>query len=140
MRRRQAGRTSVAAVFVRFLLIWLLSAVAFAITSWVLPGMDVSGGFFGYLWVSLLFGLVNGIIGTLLRLFTLPLIFLTLGLFSLVVTALMLQLTDSLSSHLTIDEFFWTAIWAALILACINVLLDLVVRGVIMRQSANDLR
>jgi putative membrane protein len=140
MRRRRAGRTSVAAVFVRFLLIWLLSAVAFAITSWVLPGMDVSGGFFGYLWVSLLFGLVNGIIGTLLRLFTLPLIFLTLGLFSLVVTALMLQLTDSLSSHLTIDEFFWTAIWAALILACINVLLDLVVRGVIMRQSANDLR
>jgi putative membrane protein len=127
-------------VFVRFLLIWLLSAVAFAITSWILPGMDVSGGFFGYLWVSLLFGLVNGIIGTLLRLFTLPLIFLTLGLFSLVVTALMLQLTDSLSSHLTIDEFWWTAIWAAVILACINVLLDVVVRGLIMRQPATDLR
>ena len=127
-------------MFVRFLLIWLLSAVAFAITSWVLPGMDVSGGFFGYLWVSLLFGLVNGIIGTLLRLFTLPLIFLTLGLFSLVVTALMLQLTDSLSSHLTIDEFWWTAIWAAVILACLNVLLDVVVRSVIMRQPANDLR
>jgi len=127
-------------VLVRFLLIWLLSAVAFAITSWVLPGMDVSGGFFGYLWVSLLFGLVNGIIGTLLRLFTLPLIFLTLGLFSLVITALMLQLTDSLSDHLTIDEFFWTAIWAAVILAVINVVLDVVVRRMIMPPPANDLR
>ena len=139
MRRRRAGRTSVAPVFVRFLLIWLLAAVAFAITSWVLPGMDVSGGFFGYLWVSLLFGLVNGIIGTILRVFTLPLIFLTLGLFSLVVTALMLQLTDSLSSHLTIDEFWWTAIWAAVILACVNVVLDAVVR-MIMPPPANDLR
>ena len=127
-------------MLVRFLLIWLLSAVAFAITSWILPGMDVSGGFFGYLWVSLLFGLVNGIIGTLLRLFTLPLIFLTLGLFSLVVTALMLQLTDALSDHLTIDEFFWTAIWAAIILAVINVVLDVVVRRMIMPSPANDPR
>ena len=124
-------------MLVRFLLIWLLSAVAFAITSWILPGMDVSGGFFGYLWVSLLFGLV---IGTLLRLFTLPLIFLTLGLFSLVVTALMLQLTDALSDHLTIDEFFWTAIWAAIILAVINVVLDVVVRRMIMPPPANELR
>ena len=127
-------------MLLKFLLIWILSAVAFAITSWILPGMEVSGGFFGYLWVSLLFGLVNGIIGTLLRLFTLPLIFLTLGLFSLVVTALMLQLTDSLSDHLTIDEFWWTAIWAAVILAIINVVLDVIVRSVIMPQPATDPR
>ena len=81
-----------------------------------------------YLWVSALFGIVNAIIGTILRIITLPLTLLTLGLFSIVVNALMLELTDALTSHLTIDEFFWTAIWAAIILSIVSVILDLVVR------------
>ena len=103
-------------------------AAAFGVTAWLLDGMDLSGGFFGALWVSVLFGIVNAIVGTLLRLLTLPLIVLTLGLFAIVVNALLLELTDALTSHLTIDEFFWTAIWAAIILAVVAILLDYAVR------------
>jgi putative membrane protein len=113
-------------VFVLLLIRWALLAVAFAVTSWILDGMDISGGFWGYVWVSALFGIVNAIIGTVLRIFTLPLTIITLGLFSIVVNALMLSLTDALTDHLTIDEFWWTAIWAAILVSLVSVILDLV--------------
>src|SRR5919201_4872539 len=90
---------------------WAVLGVAFAVTSWLLPGMNVTGGFWAYVWVSAIFGVVNAIIGTILRILTLPLTLLTLGLFSVIVNALLLQITDGLSSHFTIDEFWWTAIW-----------------------------
>ena len=53
--------------------------------------MDVSGGVGAYIWVSALFGIVNVLIGTVLRLLTLPLMLLTLGLFSIVVNAILLR-------------------------------------------------
>jgi putative membrane protein len=113
---------------VSLLIGWAILAVAFAITSWLIPGMEVSGGFWGYVWVSALFGFVNAIIGTLLRIITLPLTILTLGLFSLIVNALLLNITDGLSDHLTIDEFWWTAVWASIVLAVVAVILGVVLR------------
>jgi putative membrane protein len=107
---------------------WLLLAVAFAVTSWLLSGMDVSGGVWGYIWVSALFGIVNTIVGSILRLLTLPLTVITLGISLFFVNALLLELTDALSDHLTIDDFFWTAIWAAIILATAQVVLQTAVR------------
>jgi putative membrane protein len=106
-------------------------AVAFAITTWLLSGMSVSGGFFAYLWIALIFGLVNAILGTILRIFTFPLTVVTLGLFSIIVDALLLEITDALTSHLTIDAFFWTAIWGAIILAIVTVVLDLTLSAVL---------
>jgi putative membrane protein len=125
------------ALVLGFLLIrWAVLAAAFAVTAWLLSGMEVSGGFWGYLWVSALFGIVNAIIGTILRILTLPLMFLTLGLFSIVVNALMLQITDGLSDHLTIDEFWWTAIWAAIIISIVSVILDVVLRTMLASRAA----
>jgi putative membrane protein len=107
------------------LISWIVMAAAFAVTTWILSGMTITGGFFAYLWISLLFGVVNAIVGTFLRIITLPVIVLTLGLFSIVINAVLLEITDALSSHLTIDSFFWTAIWGALILAIVSVCLHL---------------
>jgi putative membrane protein len=118
----------------RFLIGWALLAVAFGITSWLLSGMEVSGGVWGYIWVSALFGIVNAIIGTIIRLFTLPLILITFGLFAVLVNALLLQITDALSSHLTIDEFWWTAIWAAIILAFVSVILSVAFRALVWHE------
>ena len=114
---------------------WVVLAVAFGITSWLLSGMNVSGGIGAYLWIAALFGVVNAVLGTLLRLLTLPLMIITLGLFSIVVNAAMLELVDAISSHLTIDDFFWTAIWAAIILAITAVILDLIVESAFRRQQ-----
>jgi len=107
-----------------FLIKWAALAITFAILSSLLDGMDVSGGVTGLLWVSLLFGLVNALLGTLLRLLTFPLAVLTLGLFAIVVNAFLLEVTDRLSSDLTIDEFFWTAILAAIGLAIVGGIVD----------------
>jgi len=79
---------------------WAVVAAAFAITAWLIDGVTISGGVFEYLWLALLFGIVNAFIGTIIRILTLPLTILTLGLFSIVVNALVLVITDSLSSPL----------------------------------------
>jgi putative membrane protein len=107
---------------------WLLLAAAFAVTSWLLSGMDVSGGVWGYIWVSALFGIVNTIVGSILRLLTLPLTIITIGISLFFVNAILLEITDAISDHLTIDDFFWTAIWAAIILAIAQVVLQTAAR------------
>jgi putative membrane protein len=109
------------------LISWALSALAFALTSWLLPGLDVTGGIWGYLVVAAIFGLVNAVIGTVIHALTVPLALITLGLFSLLVNAVLLEITYGLSDHLSIDDF-GTAFWAALILAVISVILQIVVR------------
>lgn len=118
-----------------FLMYLVVVAAAFAITSWLLSGMNVSGGVFAYLWIALLFGIINAILGTILRILTLPLTVLTLGLFSIIVNAVLLQITDALSSHLTIDHFFWSAIWAAIILSVVTVILELTA-GALVKESS----
>jgi putative membrane protein len=115
-------------VIVSFLVRWAVLAATFAITSWILSGMTINGGFWSVVWVSAIFGIVNVFIGTIVRLLTLPLTILTLGLFAIVVNALLLELTDWITDRLTIDEFFWTAIWAAIIMAIVSMVLDVVVR------------
>ncbi len=115
---------------------WVVVAAGFAVTSAVLSGLDVTGGFWGYVWIAALFGIVNAIIGTILRIITLPLRVVTLGLISVIVSAVLLSITDALSDHLTIDDFFWTAIWAALVLGIVTVILDLVLRGLLARRTA----
>jgi len=115
---------------------WLVVAAGFAVTSAVLSGLEVTGGFWGYVWIAALFGVVNAIIGTVLRIITLPLRVVTLGLISVIVSAVLLSITDGLSDHLTIDDFFWTAIWAALVLGIVTVILDLVLRGLLARRTA----
>ena len=58
-----------------------------------------------YLWVALLFALVNSILGPVIRLFSLPFVILTLGLFLLVINAALLAITAGLSDHLTVSGF-----------------------------------
>jgi putative membrane protein len=123
-------------MFVALLVRWALLGVAFAITAWLLDGMDISGGFWGYVWVSALFGIINAVIGTFLRIITFPLTVLTLGLFAIVVNAIVLNLTDRWSDTLTIDEFWWTAIWGAIILAIVSMVLDLLLSAVTRPRTA----
>ncbi len=85
----------------------------------LVSGIKIDGGFTTYLWVALLFGLINAIIGGLIKLVTFPISILSFGLFIFVINAAMLQLTDRWSDKLSIDNF-WSAIFASIIISLIS--------------------
>jgi putative membrane protein len=102
----------------------ILGAVFYALTYFdVLPGLDIVpnpdgplGEYGTYLWIGLIFGIVNAIVGPLLRLLSLPFVLLTLGLFLLVINAALLAITAGITDRLTVDGL-GTAIIGGLILA-----------------------
>ena len=79
--------------------------------------------------MAAIFGLVNAFVKPIVKLFSLPFIILTLGLFTLVVNALMLQMTSWLAGALNldfhVDAFFWDAILGALIITFVSLLLNI---------------
>ena len=109
----------------------LLGAVFYGLTRYdVLPGLDIVpnpegplGEFGTYLWIALIFGVVNAVVGPILRLLSLPFVLLTLGLFLLVINAALLGLTAALTDRLTIDGFV-TALLGGLILAIAGWIFD----------------
>ena len=107
----------------RILIRWGILAIAFAVSVRLLSNIEVVGGFWGYVWVAGLFGLVNAFIGTFLRILTFPITVLTLGISALFVNAALLGITAGLSKRLTIHGF-WTAVWAALIITLVSTILN----------------
>jgi len=103
----------------KLLVRWAALALSFWVATALIPGIDVKGGFTTYLWVTLLFGLLNATLGSLLKLLTLPAVILTLGLFLVVVNASMLMLVARWSDKLDVDNF-WTAVFAAVIISVIT--------------------
>src|SRR4051794_21698368 len=91
-------------------------AVAVWLTAWLLPDVSVTGGVFTYLWIAILFALVNTILGPILHLLALPITALTLGLFALVVNAALVGITAALSPDFSIDGFF-TAVAASILIS-----------------------
>jgi putative membrane protein len=100
----------------------IASALAFWAATALISGIKVNGGAWSYLWVALLFGLINGLIGSLIKLFTLPAILLTFGLFSFVINAAMLMLTARWSEKLDVTNF-WSALGASLIISIVSTFL-----------------
>jgi putative membrane protein len=103
----------------KLLVRWAALALSFWVATAVIPGIDVKGGFTTYLWVALLFGLLNATLGSLLKVLTLPAVILSLGLFLIVVNAAILMLVARWSDKLDVNNF-WTAIFAAIIISVIT--------------------
>jgi putative membrane protein len=103
---------------------WLVIAAAVVVAAWIVPGVDVEGGFWSILLVAAVLGLVNLILGTILRVLTFPIMVLTLGLFSIVVNMIVLWVTTLLTDRLEIDGF-WAYFLAALVIAVVTALLQL---------------
>ncbi|MCG5431024.1 phage holin family protein [Mycobacterium sp. MYCO198283] len=107
------------------------------VVTWLVPGMSFVGADgtvqkAGIAFVvALVFGAVNAVIKPIVALLAIPLYVLTLGLFHVVVNALMLWITSWITRHTTgwglqLDDFWWTAIWAAIVLSIVSWLLSLV--------------
>jgi putative membrane protein len=129
-RRESPVRTGCTAsvITVKFLAKVVILAVTFYVLTYfdVIPGINVIpnprgplGEYGTYLWIGLLFGVVNAVVGPVLRLLSLPFVVLTLGLFLLVVNAALLGLTALLTDRMTVDGFI-PAVLGGLVLAVVG--------------------
>jgi putative membrane protein len=105
---------------VRILLNWLLSALAVWVVSRLVPGFHVAS-VSSALIAALVIGFVNATLGLLLKIITLPLTILTLGIFWFVINALMLEMAAAVVPGFRVDTFS-SAFWGAIVLSLVNML------------------
>ena len=114
----------------------VFNAAAIWIATLVVPGVTVSGDtvtrtVLTLVLVGAIFGLVNAVIKPVVKFFSFPFYILTLGLFAFVVNALMLLivswLSDKIGISFRIDDFFWSALGAAVVVTFVSWTLDLVI-------------
>ena len=106
---------------------WLLSALSLMIVAHVVRGFDISG-FGAALIAALVIGLVNATIGLFLKIVTLPLTLLSLGVFWFVINALMLKLASALAPGFSIQGFV-PAFFGAIVLSLVNLFLKILASG-----------
>lgn len=112
----------------------LANAGALGVAIWLLQDITLTGDSTGkkawtLILVALVFGLVNFLVKPIVKLISLPLFILTLGLITLVINALMLLLTSWLADQLDLSfhvEGFWTAILGGLIISVVSWALNVV--------------
>ncbi|MFD6613073.1 phage holin family protein [Micromonospora sp. NBRC 110037] len=118
-----------------FLIRLAITAVALWIATLIVPGVEVSGRNTGnnvltLIVVALVFGVVNAVLKPLIKVFGCVFYLLTLGLFALVVNALLFLLTDWIAGLLKLPfhvDGFWAAFWGAIVVAVVSWLISVVV-------------
>jgi putative membrane protein len=117
-----------------FLIKTLANAAALLVATWLLADITLTGDSTGrkaltLILVALIFGVVNFVVKPLVKLLSLPVLILSLGLFTLVINALMLLLTSWLADHFDLAfhvEGFWTAVLGGLIVSIVAWILHVV--------------
>ena len=112
----------------------LANAVALAVASWLVAGITLQGATTGkriltLLIVAAIFGVVNAIVKPVVKLLSLPLLILTLGLLTFVINALMLWLTSWITGKLDVQfhvDGFWSALLGALIITVVGMIINIV--------------
>jgi putative membrane protein len=119
-----------------FLLRAAVTGLAMWVVTLIVPGISFVGGDNTLqragivLVVAIVFGVVNAIVKPVVQFVSIPLYIFTLGLIHVVINALMLWITAWITDHTThwglqIDQFWWTAIWAAIVLSIVGWLFSL---------------
>jgi len=119
----------------RFLIWVVVNALALGAATWLLDGIRLSGEttedrVITLVLVALIFGVVNAVVEPVLKLLSLPFIILTLGLFLIVINALMLMLTSWIAGEVGLGGFvvdgFWTAVLGGIIITIATWVLEAV--------------
>ncbi len=116
----------------RFFIRWAINAIALYIALNVVPGIEAqSTQWMAIFGLALIFGLLNALLRPLLKLLTCPLIFLTLGLFTLLINTLLFYLAGVIGTKFGIGfevANFWSAFWGGVITSLVSIALSLVFR------------
>ena len=107
----------------RLLVHWVLLAAVLALVALFADTIEVSGGVVGLMTAAAVLGLVNALVGPVLRLVSAPITLVTMGLFSLVINGLLLMVSAWLTDSLTVGGPLRT-ILAALVISVLNTLLS----------------
>ena len=122
----------------KFILRWAINAIALYLAVQIVPGVDFEGGFTSIIWLALIFGLINAFLRPLLKLLTCPLIFLTLGLFTLLINTFLFWLTGQVGQAfgigLTINGF-WPAFFGGLVVTVVSVIMSLILKDELKRRG-----
>ncbi|HEY3311691.1 MAG TPA: phage holin family protein [Anaerolineales bacterium] len=123
---------------VRFFLRWLINAVALYAAVAFVPGIHPqSGNWLSFIWLGLIFVLLNTLVRPVLKLLTFPLIILTLGLFTLLINTFMFWLVGTLGTNFAIGftvDGFWPAFLGGLVVTVVNMILARIFRDEMKRH------
>jgi putative membrane protein len=113
----------------RFIIRWIITAIAIAAAAWITPGITLEGNWVtAVLVTAIILGLVNALIRPILKLFSCGLIVVTLGLFTLIINAICLWL----ASYISVEWFgigfnvnnLWSALIGSIIISVVSFLLS----------------
>lgn len=108
----------------RFIWSWIGNAAGLFVASLLLSGVDYQRRLIVLVIASFIFGLINALIRPIVVIISLPAIVLTLGIFTLVVNALMLWLTSKLYPSFQLKSI-WAAVGAVIIVWLVNYCIDI---------------
>jgi putative membrane protein len=116
----------------RFIIRWAINAVALYVAVAVVPGIQPqSDNWLSFIWMALIFGVVNAFLSPLLKLLTCPLILLTLGLFTLVINTFLFWLAGVIGTNFgvgfTVDSV-WSAFLGSIVVSVVSIVLSLVLK------------
>lgn len=115
----------------KFILRWVINAVAIFLAIRFVPGIHLQSGWVSVIWLALIFGLVNAFVRPVLKFLTCPLIVLTLGLFTLLINTFLLWLTGQIGGVFGIGirmDGFWPAFLGGLVVTAVSVVLTLLLK------------
>ena len=115
----------------KFILRWIINAIALFAAVRIVPGVTLQGSWVNIIWLALIFGLINAFLRPLLKMLTCPLIFLTLGLFTLLINTFLFWLTglvgQAVGIGFTVDGF-WPAFLGGLVVTVVSVVMSLILK------------
>ncbi len=121
----------------RFLLRWLINAGAlYAAIYWL--NIPLQGSWSSIFWLAAIYGLVNTLLRPLLKLLSMPIIFLTLGLFTLIINTLMFWLTGVIGQLFGVGytvHNFWQAFFGGLITTIVSMVLSFLLRSELKKKK-----
>ncbi len=108
----------------KFIVQLIISTLAVLISSYLLKGVEVQdSNFFTALIVAAVISFLNAVVKPIMIILTIPITFVTLGLFLLVINALIILLTDKLVDGFHVDGFWWALLFS-LILSLVTSVLE----------------
>ncbi|MBC7258512.1 MAG: phage holin family protein [Chloroflexi bacterium] len=110
---------------------WVINAVALYVAARVVTGIELTGDWVSLALIALVFGVVNALLGPILKLLSCPLILLSLGVFTIVINAALLLLTSYLSEALNLGfhvSGFGPAFLGALLISVVSFILNVFLR------------